>query len=160
MVVDGEDGGQRHCVGHSSSCQSLPWLSCGKSVPGGGISSRSPTRSFYPCPKLRATLPPPSSRILQRNLYSALILPTRHSQSKYQRNFDDEPCSPTAISPLQVAGAHPPTRRRSLSCPVAHPAASKHSRKQTPAHMGIPFMGAGAGHTQAIEVSLSMIFSV
>jgi hypothetical protein len=42
--------------------------------------------------------------------------------------------------------------------PVAHLAASKHSRKQMPAHVGIPLMGAGTG--QAIEISLSMIFSV
>jgi hypothetical protein len=43
-----------------------------------------------------------------KNLRSASISPTRHSQFKFQRNFDDEPRSPTAISPLQVG---PPTRR-------------------------------------------------
>ena len=55
MVVDGEDGGQRHCVGHSSSCQSLPRLSRGKSVPGGGIGSRSPTDPFLVILKRRSS---------------------------------------------------------------------------------------------------------
>ena len=33
---------------------------------------------------------------------AASISPTRHSQFKFQCNFDDEPRGPTAISPLQV----------------------------------------------------------
>jgi hypothetical protein len=44
------------------------------------------------------------------------------------------------------------------SCPVAHLATSEHGQKQMQAHAMTPFLGAGAG--QAIEVSLSMIFSV
>ena len=64
-----------------------------------------------------------------RNLRSASISPTRHSQSKFQSNFDDEPRGRTAISPLQVS---PPTRRelapghapvifdREAQCPPVH----------------------------------------
>ena len=50
-------------------------------------------------------------------LRSALILPTHHSQFKFQRNFNEEPCGPMAISPLQVG---PPTGTRREPAPGLH----------------------------------------
>ena len=55
-----------------------------------------------------STILPLSPSDGSKDLRSALILPTRHSQFKFQRNFDDEHHYPTAISSLQVG---PPTRR-------------------------------------------------
>ena len=60
------------------------------------------------------SLPPSSLCPLDgsKNLPSALISPIRHSQFKFQRNFDDEPCGPMAISPVRVGE---PTRRGELA---------------------------------------------
>ena len=53
-----------------------------------------------------ATILPLSPSDGSNNLRSALILPTRHSRSKFQGYFNDEPRGPTAISTLQMS---PPT---------------------------------------------------
>lgn len=53
-----------------------------------------------------STIIPLSPLDSSKNLRSISISHTRHSQFKIQRDFDDEPCGPTVISP-QVG---PPTR--------------------------------------------------
>ena len=53
-----------------------------------------------------STIIPLSPLDSSKDLRFISISHTRHSQFKIQRNFDDEPCGPTVISP-QVG---PPTR--------------------------------------------------